>query len=79
MTIKCSEDSCRTDGNGKKDLEVFPGTKELISLFNANTISNRRVVFNFIHLLFQHYLFYKYQEVSPSLAYYSICTYPFEL
>ena len=27
LAIKCSEDSCATDGRGKKKLKVFPGTK----------------------------------------------------
>ena len=28
LAIKCSEDSCATDGRGKKYLKVFPGTRE---------------------------------------------------
>ena len=28
LAIKCSEDSCVTDGNGKEKLKVFSGTKE---------------------------------------------------
>ena len=27
LAIKCSEDCCATDGNGKENLKVFPGTK----------------------------------------------------